>query len=63
MEKENDLILPSPTFNDMNLQGDNINLENLQGQDLYSIINKESVDFPPNKIQNPPNNFKNHKTT
>jgi len=24
----------------MNLQGDNINLENLQGQDLYSIINK-----------------------
>ena len=27
IEKENDLILPSPTFNDMNLQGDNINLE------------------------------------
>ena len=40
MEKENGLILPSPTFNDMNPQGDNINLENLQGTDLYSIINK-----------------------
>ena len=33
MTNENDLILPTPTFtneNDMNLQGGNINLENLQ---------------------------------
>ena len=42
MEKEDVLILPTPTFtneNDMNPQK-NINLENLQKEDLFSLINE-----------------------